>query len=508
MADEDRIQSSKSITDDYLDGSLIKLKETQEEHFRDIQNILESNYAYVDTSPMGSGKTIIALGTAGYWGFGIFVICPKSTQSMWIKEAEKYGINVRGTMTYQKLTGTGTKGCSHGLLNRVNNDFSSTHELHKMIEEGTLFIFDEMHALKNPGTGAIKAAHSIVKEVVRMNAGSRVALLSATPFDKENHAQNMLKMMGIITDDDLYYYDPSYNYYEPLGITEAIKYCDEHNRAVSEGIHIGISISNKTCNKLCYDLLVNVVKAECFSSMDSPKILARKDAMNGYYWMPQNEVDELRAGVDLLSESTNYEDTTRTVNIGKGNFGMITTALIMIEKAKINTMIRLARETLESDPNCKVILYVWYIDSIKRMQGSLKEYNPMVMYGETKITQRDTIIENFQEDSNTHRLLISNAKVGGIGISLDDRSGKHPRHLFMIPTYNFIDLHQATGRIHRTTTLSDAHIRFIYSKEFRNETSILNALARKSLVTKSVLFKDEGIVFPGEYESYVEERNQ
>lgn len=493
-----------STTDDNTSPVQISLWSSQKDHFRRLLTMLQKNHAYLDTSPMGAGKTVVTLAVAAIYHLDLFVVCPKSTASMWQNEADKYGVQVRSIMTYQMLTGTSNRGCNHVFLRRNDDIYMPTKNLQQLIENRTLFVFDEMHALKNPGTAVIKAAHAIVKEVVRLNCESRIALLSATPCDKENHAQNVLKMLGVITDDDLYYYDHSINYYEPRGIAELISRCDGFDRNTSESIHAGVPINNKTVNKLCYELFTRVVKESCSSSMKLPTIETEKDALNGYYWMSDNDVVELQKGVDLLSSSTQFDDATGAIDIGKGSFGMITTALIMIEKAKLNTMIRLARETLTADPNCKVILYVWYIESIKTMAADLKEYNPMIMYGSTKTEDRDDVVEKFQKENTDHRLLISNAKVGGIGISLDDRCGQHQRHLFMIPSYNFIDLHQATGRIHRGTTKSTAHVRFVYSKDFRHETSILNAIARKSHVTRSVLYDDDGIVFPGDYDSYTE----
>ena len=407
-------------------------------------------------------------------------------------------------MSYQKLTGTSTKGCSHDLLRRDGIVYTPTDKLQQIITDKTLFVFDEMHALKSPKAAVIKAAHAIVKEIVRLNSGSRIALLSATPCDKIESPQNVLKMLGIIVDDILYHYDRFINYYEPRGIAELISTCDALDSSTSETIHEGVPINSKTVNKLCCDLFIHVVKHFRTSAMDPPDIDPEKDALNGYYNMSDDDISALQKGVDLLSQSTRFDESTDTVDIGKGSFGMITIALTMIEKAKLDTVARLAKETLQSDPNSKVILYVWYVESIKYLQTQLSEYKPMIMYGETKVESRDDIINKFQQENNDHRLLISNAKVGGIGISLDDRCGRHKRHMFMIPSYNFIDLHQATGRIHRGTTKSTAHIRFVYSKDFRKETSILNAIARKTHVTRSMLYDADGIVFPGDYGSFIE----
>lgn len=49
------------------------------------------------------------------------------------------------------------------------------------------------------------------------------------------------------------------------------------------------------------------------------------------------------------------------------------------------------------------------------------------------------------------------------------------------------------------TTMSTAHISFLYSKDFTQDKSILNAIAKDSQVTKSIFFKEDSIKFQGDY---------
>ena len=482
----------------------IELWEWQVPHFQRVCKILKSWHSYLDTSPMGAGKTIVTLAICAVFKLNLAVVAPLSTLSMWEETAATYGVRLISTMTYQKLAGTKKNGCNHPFIYRSDDSYRPTDYLRQWISAGTLFVFDEMHNLKNGGTAQLNAAHAISRTVVNMNCGSRIALLSATPCDKKEHAQSVHKILGVIRNPRLYNYDQSTNEYELLGISELFSYCDTIDRVTSSAIYGPVRVTRTTSNQLCYDLYVGVVKGALTSCMPKPDIAAQKDAKNGYYEMPEEDVDTIREAEAALRNATKYREDTGTVEIRTGSWGEITKAQVGLENGKLRTLVRLAQETLNADPNNKVILYVWYIKSIKYLRQALAGNNPLVMFGETKPEERDAIIRLFQQDDTAFRLIISNAKVGGIGISLDDRSGTKPRFMFMVPTYNFIDLHQSSGRIYRGTTKSDATVRFVYSKAFRGETSILHAISRKTEITKSMLYDEANILFPGDYDLYIE----
>jgi hypothetical protein len=136
----------------------------------------------------------------------------------------------------------------------------------------------------------------------------------------------------------------------------------------------------------------------------------------------------------------------------------------------------------------------------------LKNYNAMILNGDiVQNSERDKIIERFQRDDNKYRVLISNPKVGGVGIDLDDKTGKHPRYMYIAPSYMFIDQFQGTGRIHRKDTKSKATIRFVYSREFPWENGILDSMANKSKVARDmILSQNTNILFPGELDEEIE----
>jgi len=485
------------------DDSKIKLLSHQYEHYNNVCQIVQNQYAYLDLSNMGSGKTFITLALAAKYNLSLIVICPLSMITIWEKACQNYRINLKAVTTYQSLRGSGKKPLKHCLLEKIDNQYQSTNFFKNCVKEGLLLVFDECHKLKNP-TAQLQAAHTLVKTLININSGSRIALLSATPFDKREHSVSILKMLGIILHDKLYNYQGTTNSYELLGLAELIKKCKQINYLATKMIIGNYLIDKKRAYELCYELFQKIIRPQVTSIMSSPKLDSEKDIADGFYNIRNKDLQLLTYGINMLQKSTNYNDTIKSVNLTSIRWSDITTSLLIIEVAKLSTMIRLATTTLNNNPQSKVILYFNFIKTIKSATKRLKTFNPLVMYGQTKSQDRKNIISKFQLPTNDYRVLISNPIVGGVGINLDDHDGNWPRFMYVVPTYNFIDLHQATGRIYRTTTKSKACIRFVYSKDYTIEASILNSLAKKAEVARKILDHQTNILFPGEYPTFIE----
>jgi len=167
---------------------------------------------------------------------------------------------------------------------------------------------------------------------------------------------------------------------------------------------------------------------------------------------------------------------------------------------------------LMSDPNCKVIVGVHYLDTLNVLKDSLKDFSPIILQGSVKgkdartgEDKRSCLVREFQTNPKK-RLIIAIVKVISVSISLHDTVGDAPRIMYLSPSYELLQMYQATGRILRDgdSTKSDATIRFVYLQGGELETAIMNALARKSIVLKDTLIRSDDIRLPGDYETYVE----
>lgn len=481
----------------------VDIRPWQVDHFKRIVQILSHEYGYLDVSPFGAGKTHVTCAVAQAFQLNMAVICPKSTVGNWRKWAKTYGINLLFIMTYQSLRGQ-SETVNHNLLKIVKGQYYATDTFTQCVKSKLLLVFDEYHNLKNENT-QLASAHALVKElvrVVRMGYKARVALLSGTPCVKKESVLSTFKMLGIILSDEPYEYDRSAKIYKLTGIQEAISKCQQYDSDET------LSISCRTVNKntvktICFDLYTRILKHHLVTAMPKPKIDAKKIGLNYYIQMPPKDVERLKNGLLLFKSATNYRHEIQEVDYSNINWGDVTTSRMEIDSAKMPSVCRLASEQLERDPNCKVLIYGRYNRDKETATRLLAKYNPLTMNAQSSENERDAIAARFQEDSNKHRVIVSSSKVGGIGIDLDDKTGKHPRFMYILPSYFFTDQYQATGRIHREGTMSDAVIYFIYSRAFPYETGILNSMAVKSGVLKAMI-KEPDAKLPGEYGELLE----
>ena len=316
----------------------------------------------------------------------------------------------------------------------------------------------------------------------------------------KEYVTSTFKMLGIILSDKLYNYNRSSKKYELIGIQEAINKCNRFDP--DETFVITCRPVNKTTAKtICYDLYMRVLKRFMVSSMPPPPVDAEKDAKNLYILMPDKDVERLKKGIMLFKNATNYRHEVNEVNYSGVNWGDVTTSRREIDSAKVPSVVRWAKNNLATNKHCKVLIYCNYKRDMKHAASLLARYNPLVMDGSTSVKQRQQIITSFQIDTDEYRVIISNPKVGGIGIDLDDKYGTRPRIMYILPSYFFTDQYQATGRIHRIGTLSKATIYFVYSRAFPYETGILNSMAKKSQVVRNMVTQEQvNIRFPGEYD--------
>jgi superfamily II DNA or RNA helicase len=484
------------------------LRSSQVDHFNRIDAILQTNHCYIDTSPLGSGKTYVSAAIAVKYGFPIAVCCPKAAIAVWDKVCQEYGIPVLFAIGYESLRSITGKQPKHQLLTRVDTEnrtyFTATEKFLEMARSGLLLVLDEIQHLKND-SDQYKACKALTMACRSVGGACRIGLISASPFDKEELAVNLIKLAGYIQHPKLFMYFREVAEIKFYGAQEFIDVCRAMNPTMTHQILTTYPVDHKNVPGLCYRLFVDILMPVIASSMPPLELETEKDVKNGYYNMTPVDAEALNRAITELSQAARYNPLTQTYDSKNASWGAIQTAQIHSETAKIGIFARLTRQNLVSDPQCKVINCVNYINTIHTLARELAEFNPVIMYGETPQRERNRIIERFQTDPSC-RLIIANTQVICESISLDDKVGNAPRYTYISPSYSILRLHQATGRTHRDGTRSKATIRFIYGKIGSRETSILNALSRKNKVLRETLTVqvEHGMKFPGEYEDEYE----
>ena len=494
----------------------IALRPWQTDWAQKAHDILLKNHGYIDTSRMGSGKTYVTLWLAKQFGFRLLIVCPVIMIDVWRKTAAEYGVSIIDIISYQSLRSQRGHQPKHGYLNRYDNTtekgsrlthFVPTKAYKDLVEQGIMIVCDEIQNIKN-NSAQYKACSALIQPIINEGGCSRFGLLSGTPFDKEEHATNLLRLIGYIKAYRLYNYLKDTRELVLEGMQELIDSCRFINKNETDKVLTEIPLAKGKMNLMCYTLYTRVIKTSISGAMPAPTtIVGTFDVKNGFYKMTENRAEELRSAINELADVVKFNQRTNTAEIRAENIGAVTTALVHIENAKADDFARVATEILNSNNNNKVIISVNYNSTIDEIRRLMISFNPLVLNGQIPAKKRSEIVKQFNENPKI-RSLIMNTSVGGVGISLHDTKGDAPRFMIMSPSYKLLDVTQAAGRIYRDGTLSDATVRMFYGKgEAVLETNILTAMARKTQVLRGVLEEvvSQNLVLPGEYESEIEE---
>ena len=459
---------------------------------------------------MGAGKTVTACAFAAMANLPMVVICPKSVLQNWEKTAKIFGVDVFEIVTYNSLSGTYNHQPKNKLIGRINSEDSNSisytikPEFQDLISSGVLVVFDESHKTKNV-SNQLFSSLAIVRKIVSNPGNSRILLVSATPGDKVEHIFSLVRMAGIVLSDSLSFYNPGTGVLSMIGLEEAINWCKIANKPLTNQILNDIPFAKKTSMPILFALYSRIISKSITIAMPPPSISSERDAANGFYRLGNSDKIELA----ILNIKELVENRKEGEKVQLGN---ILKALHEIEIGKIPTMIRLAKENLEKNPMCKVLLYFNHLDSLETTSAALEKYNPVILQGKMTSKQRDESISTFQRpftigDTKASRVFISTVRSGSTGISLDDVTGNHPRFTFLIPDYHFIEQYQASGRTVRLTTKSKSTIRFVYGQGemLEYELNIMDNLAKKSVVMKEILINEIIAPLPSDYKKYYEQ---
>lgn len=494
----------------------ISIMEVQVECYLDTIRILKSRFSVGNVSPTGMGKTIITLAAASHMNLIPFTIGTPLSLNTWENESAKYGYQWYNGISYQKLRGkitqdeinkygvTNEKGHTYIFKNNTYKPVYFTYEegeffpsklILDMIQMGYLFIYDEVHLAKNQDTATSQVCAALSKAIVQSNSRSRICVLSATPYDKIKFSESLLKIFGIVTKDKMYVYDKSSRTYqlEGHGMHELISWAKHIDNDKTSNLlrkYPKSSMKKGLIMQLIHELFIQVIK-DAFITKAVAMYPTKLDIKAGYFRLSKTGQLRLRQIEDDMVRATDFDITTG--KIGKHlDLGKFQAAIHAMENLKIEIPSRVIPNDLDNNPNKKILLYLWHIDSIDEACRLLRKYNPMVINGSTKNNERAKIINKFQSPNNECRLLIVNIASGSESISLDDKYGNFPRRTYIMANYYYMKQVQASGRIQRMSSKSDGEVIIIFCESQTIEPSIYAAMNKKEQVLEDVV-GDSGI---------------
>ena len=162
----------------------------------------------------------------------------------------------------------------------------------------------------------------------------------------------------------------------------------------------------------------------------------------------QKEYSKISEEIEELKDKTKKDKNNILVKLLR--------AQQKIELLKIPLFLQLTNDFLEN--NYSVVIFINFTQTLETLSKEL--HTDCIIYGEQTSDIRQKNIDRFME--NKSRVILVNIKAGGVGISLHDKNGNHPRVSLISPTWSSVDLIQALGRIHRAGGKSKSLQRILY----------------------------------------------
>jgi superfamily II DNA or RNA helicase len=415
------------------DNDNVSLLEYQEDHAEKLIRILNSNGAALDASDPGIGKTYIASYICKSENLRPIVICPKNVISSWIKVLKMFDVDFVTVTNYElfvrgkQLNGNVRHVSPYVKMNTKKKKASYEWS----VDENVIFIFDEAHKCKFISTGNAKLLLG-AKET-----GNKILMLSATIVEKPKE----FAMFGYI-----------------LGMSQSLQLLVNWINK--------LTTPAKTIHTLLYD--GNEPKASRLTISElGDKFPDTQITADTYTMKQSSEISEEYKKIALKIKKFKEEGDKSKFMIAK-----LQSEFRNIELLKIPTFVELAEDYIEN--NYSVVIFVNYTETLLMLADKLNTKS--LIHGGQSKKERDECIENFQNDKT--RIIISNIKAGGVGISLHDINGTYPRVSLISPTQSATNLIQALGRIYRSGGKTKSLQRIIFAAN-TPEDDISRMLFRK-----------------------------
>lgn len=153
---------------------------------------------------------------------------------------------------------------------------------------------------------------------------------------------------------------------------------------------------------------------------------------------------------------------------------------------KVPKVVELVKQELLEGHYQKIVLFAWHRDVIEFLRISLREFNPVTLYGGQLLTRKDANIMSFQRNPKV-RVMIANITAAGVAIDLTAAS----EVAFVEASYVPSDNAQAVMRVHRFPQKQPVRCR-LFALEGSIDTLVMQILRRKTKDLTKIFATVEG----------------
>lgn len=460
----------------------------QNVHVKNLVRIIKENVTVLDASDTGTGKTYCALAACSILKLNPIIICPKSVLATWKRVSKIFNVNPVFIVNYETLRiekyyddNRDRVLCPY--IKMIKKDKkakrstffpSSTlpsYSYEFSVPDNSIFIFDEAHRCSNLHTqnGQLLFGAKL--------SNTPIMVLSATIADKVEKFHLFFWILNFI--------DPQFVQTNKLSFAQYMLTVSkwvlrDHNPMLR--IH-NLLYPNRA-SRMRIDSLGNLFPETQITAEPYSMGKKREIEIEEQYSIIAEELENLK-------QKKSKDKQNPLVNILRAHQ--------KIELLKIPTFVEIANDFLEN--GYSVVIFVNFTQTLETLANLL--HTTSIIYGQQTAEQRDKIIDEFTE--NKSKIIIANIKAGGVGISLHDIYGNHPRASIISPTWSSIELVQALGRIHRAGAKTKSLQRIIYAantveekiaeklkSKLNNINEINNGDLDISKLSNAVVFKKQG----------------
>lgn len=442
-------KNENTITD-----TLEKIKEIEKEysitlyqHQRDSIVSLLSHPRFGLFDEMGTGKTLSMLVAVKILGFSVLIVCPKSVIQVWRLEGKRLG------MDFQKYNGH--NGQHKYLI--VNYDRLATKnvELVAGMESDRILVADESHKIKNRQAQRSKSFVELAKKA------KYIYLLSGTPG--ANKPDDIWRQVSLLNPalfgtywDFVKRFCNLGNRFSEWAIT-GYKNLEGMSRMVA-------TVSIRHTKKDCLDLPEKIYLPQYLSpSSDQDRML--RELQEDKSFDVENETISVSNILALIMRSVQIASNPRSLDPTYSG-----------ENPKIEWL----KEFIEDDfENSHLVIFSNFHDSIDLISENLTQYDCRKFDGRTQQTEREAILQWFQQPTTNgkKKILIGNPATMGEGLNLQIASTV----IFFDRNYNLTHYSQAQDRVHRIGQHSPVNIINLLLEDTIDERILQVLTAKKEM---------------------------
>jgi len=403
---------------------------------------LQKGTSTIDTSAVGTGKTVVAAHIAKELECPVAVICPKAVIPSWERELSETGISPEFVLNYEKIR---TGRTPH--MTKRGKKLMTWH-----LPKDTVVMVDEIHKCKSPWTQNAQLVISLIQQ------GYRVHGMGATACEDPTEMRAIGFMLGLhgLNKSE----GALRNWYGWMVVNGC--YQDQWKQwrlkrrgalpAVRDSIY-GVTGHKLTVEDFPDSFRDNRVFIDPVKFADANKIIKTYEELGITPTIIENYV-----------EHGEVEDSEYVlVNILR--------ARQLTEALKAPDIADMAADLCQQGNS--VVVFVNFRDTVAALCEKLKCKS---IEGGQSIKERQQVIDDFQDDK-TH-IIVANIAAGGTGLSLHDINGNRPRVSLICPSFSAKDYVQTLGRIHRNGAKSDALQKVLVASDSIEE-NVMNSIHRK-----------------------------